>query len=40
MLHTKDAIPSKVVPTLLAWTLMTIAVEFWGKEHTRPDEPG
>lgn len=32
ILKTKDAIPSKVMPTLLAWTLMTILVEFWSRE--------
>ena len=31
-LRTKDAIPSKVLPTLLAWTLMTILVEFWARD--------
>lgn len=35
-LHTKNAIPSKVLPTLLAWTLMTIAVEFWSRDKTKP----
>jgi len=36
VLHTKDAIPSKVLPTLLAWTLMTIAVEFWSRDRASP----
>ncbi len=38
MLRTKGAVPSQVVPTLLAWTIMTIAVEFWGRDQTNPAE--
>lgn len=38
ILRTKDAIPDKVVPTLLAWTLMTIVVEFWARERDSPGD--
>ncbi|HEY8010973.1 MAG TPA: hypothetical protein VIE67_08240 [Rudaea sp.] len=27
-----DLVPDKVRPTLIVWTLMTIAVEFWARE--------
>ena len=27
-----DLVPDKVRPTLIVWTLMTILVEFWGRE--------
>ena len=30
-------VPDKVRPTLLTWTLMTILVEFWGRE--KPERP-
>lgn len=33
VLRTTDALPPKVVPTVVAWTLMTIAVEFWGRDR-------
>jgi len=32
MLKGQDLLPDKVQPTLLVWTLMTIMVEFWGRE--------
>ena len=32
-----NLVPEKVRPTLLAWTLMTILVEFWGRE--KPERP-
>ncbi len=39
ILHTSDVLPSKVVPTLLAWTLMTIVVEFWSREQPTAADP-
>ena len=38
MLRTKNAIPDKVVPTLLVWTFMTIMVEFWGRDTASPED--
>ncbi|MBB4128336.1 hypothetical protein GGR77_003663 [Xanthomonas translucens] len=32
MLKGHDLLPDKVQPTLIVWTLMTIMVEFWGRE--------
>jgi len=32
MLKGHDLLPEKVQPTLIVWTLMTIMVEFWGRE--------
>ena len=29
-------VPDKVRPTLVVWTLMTILVEFWGRERDKP----
>lgn len=39
VLRTTAAIPSKVVPTLVAWTLMTMLVEFWSRDPQNPDAP-
>ena len=39
VLRTTDAIPSKVIPTLVAWTLMTMLVEFWSRDTQNPDAP-
>lgn len=36
VLRSKDAVPNKLLPTLLAWALMTILVEFWGREQAAP----
>lgn len=38
VLRTTDALPPKVVPTVVAWTLMTIAVEFWGRDKSMPGD--
>ncbi len=40
LLKTSNALPAKVMPTLLAWTLMTILVEFWARERAPPADPG
>lgn len=29
-------VPDKIRPTLVVWTLMTILVEFWGRERDKP----
>lgn len=34
--HAHDVLPDKIRPTLLAWTLMTILIEFWGREKEAP----
>ena len=31
-LRGQDLVPDKIRPTLIVWTLMTILVEFWGRE--------
>ncbi|MCI2261147.1 hypothetical protein [Xanthomonas indica] len=37
MLKGHDLLPDKVQPTLIVWTMMTIMVEFWGREkHAEP----
>jgi hypothetical protein len=37
-LRTEARVPHKIRPTLLVWTVMTIFVEFWGREsHQSPD---
>ncbi|MBO9873460.1 MULTISPECIES: hypothetical protein [Xanthomonas] len=33
MLKGHDLLPDKVQPTLIVWTMMTILVEFWGRER-------
>jgi drug/metabolite transporter (DMT)-like permease len=38
ILKTTDAIPAKIVPTLLAWTLMTVLVEFWARDQNSPQD--
>ena len=38
-LQSKDLVPDKIRPTLLVWTVMTIVVEFWGREHGQPPQP-
>ncbi|WP_369935890.1 hypothetical protein [Xanthomonas tesorieronis] len=35
MLRGHDLLPDKVQPTLIVWTLMTIMVEFWGRESAQ-----
>lgn len=35
MLNGHDLLPDKVQPTLIVWTLMTIMVEFWGRESAQ-----
>ncbi|WP_369978587.1 hypothetical protein [Xanthomonas bundabergensis] len=37
MLKGHDLLPDKVQPTLIVWTLMTIMVEFWGRERDQGD---
>ncbi len=37
MFKSHNLVPEKVRPTLLAWTLMTIVVEFWRRE--KPERP-
>ena len=32
MLRGHDLVPGKIRPTLIAWTLMAIVVEFWGRD--------
>ena len=36
VLNGRDLVPDKVRPTLLVWTAMTIAVEFWAREREPP----
>ena len=35
-LHAKGLVPEKIRPTLLVWTVMTILIEFWGREKNEP----
>lgn len=33
--RTEGIVPDKIRPTLVVWTLMTILVEFWGREKNK-----
>ena len=35
-LQSEGLVPNKIRPTLLVWTVMTIVVEFWGRERGQP----
>ena len=34
--HAQNVLPDKIRPTLLAWTVMTILIEFWAREKEVP----
>ena len=36
VLRRDGLVPDKIRPTLVVWTLMTILVEFWGRERDKP----
>ena len=40
MLKGHDLLPDKVQPTLIVWTMMTIMVEFWGREKDAANVAG
>ncbi|MGY1426149.1 hypothetical protein [Lysobacter sp. A289] len=37
-LQSEGLVPDKIRPTLLVWTVMTIIVEFWGRERSQPPQ--
>lgn len=37
-LRVDGLVPDKIRPTLVVWTLMTILVEFWGREKSAPPQ--
>jgi hypothetical protein len=37
-LRAEGLVPDKIRPTLLVWTLLTIFVEFWGREKDAPQQ--
>jgi hypothetical protein len=37
-LQSKGLVSDKIRPTLLVWTVMTILVEFWGRERSPPPQ--
>jgi len=38
VIQAEDLVPDKIRPTLVVWTVMTILVEFWGRERDQPPQ--